>query len=96
MPSPRPPRRPDHTIPFEDGGPTCPSNLEVLCKYHHTLKHASAWQVTQLGGGVLEFLSPTGRRHRTNAPPVVTSTAGRPAWAYLLDAPLDPTDLPAF
>lgn len=86
----------DHTIAFEDGGPTCPSNLEVLCKYHHTLKHASAWQVTQLGGGTLEFLSPTGRRYRTNAPPVVTSTAGRPAWAYLLDAPLDPTDLPAF
>jgi hypothetical protein len=43
----------DHTIPFEEGGPTCAGNLEVLCRRHHTLKHASPWQVVQRGGEAL-------------------------------------------
>ncbi len=75
----------DHTTAWEHGGRTCASNMELLCPHHHTLKHASLWSVTQLGGGTLEFLSPTGRRYRNNAPPV-SATTGRPRWARLLDA----------
>lgn len=86
----------DHTIPFEDGGPTCAGNLELLCRHHHTLKHASLWQVTHLGGGTLEFISPTKRRYRNNAPPVVVAVAGRPRWARFLAAPTDPADTPPF
>ncbi|WP_315551034.1 DUF222 domain-containing protein [Microbacterium aurum] len=86
----------DHTIPFEDGGPTCAGNLEVLCRRHHTLKHASPWQVVQRGGGSIEFISPTGRRYRTDSPPVLAGAAGRPAWARYFDAPMDPADHPAF
>jgi len=86
----------DHTIPFEEGGPTCAGNLEVLCRRHHTLKHASPWQVVQRGGGSIEFLSPTGRRYRTDSPPVLAGAAGRLAWARYLDARVDPTDRPAF
>lgn len=65
-------------------------------KKHHTLKHASRWKVRQLGGGTLEFVSPTRRRYPNNAPPVVAAAAARPAWARYLDARVDPSDLPAF
>lgn len=86
----------DHTVPFEDGGPTCAGNLELLCRHHHTLKHASLWQVKHLGGGTLEFTSPTRRRYRNDAPPVVVAAAGRPRWARFLDAAIDPADSPPF
>lgn len=86
----------DHTIPFESGGKTCAGNLEALCRKHHTLKHASAWTVIQLRGGVLEFTSPTGRTHRTKPPPVAQSAAGTPAWARYLDTAIDPADRPPF
>ncbi|MBN9178403.1 MAG: DUF222 domain-containing protein [Microbacterium sp.] len=85
----------DHTEAWEDGGTTCASNLEILCKGHHTLKHASAWTVRQLGGGRLEFTSPTRRRYRNDAPAVVEAV-GPPPWRHLLDARRDPTDPPPF
>ena len=37
----------DHTIPFEEGGPTCPSNLEALCKYHRDDGFGSGAGVTR-------------------------------------------------
>lgn len=86
----------DHTIPWEHGGETSAANLELLCKGHHTLTHASPGQVTHLGGGTLEFVSPTRRRYRNNAPPTVTAPAARPGWARLLDARPDPGDPPPF
>jgi len=84
----RPARRceTDHTIAWEEGGPTCAGNLENLCQKHHTLKHASAWTVRQRGGGTLEFTSPTRRTYRNNAPPVMTGPAARPLWATYRDA----------
>lgn len=85
----------DHTIPFSEGGPTCAGNLAILCKRHHRLKHASPWQVVQLGAGVLEFISPTRRRYRNNAPPVDEARTARP-WARLLATPYDSTDPAAF
>lgn len=86
----------DHTVPWERGGPTSAGNLEILCKGHHTLKHASRWGVAQLGGGALEFVSPTGRTYRNNAPPVVVAAAARPAWAHLFEAPPDDAHRPPF
>ncbi|SFS17764.1 HNH endonuclease [Microbacterium sp. cf046] len=50
----------DHTHAAADGGETDIENLAHLCRRHHTLKHASAWRVRQLGGGTLEWTSPTG------------------------------------
>ncbi len=50
----------DHTQEAARGGPTCDHNLECLCKRHHVLRHATDWNVRQLGGGTLEWTSPTG------------------------------------
>ena len=35
----------DHTIPSEQGGPTCPCNLAPLCRRHHRLKQARGWRL---------------------------------------------------
>ena len=51
----------DHTHDAAFGGETSIDNLAHLCRRHHTLKHASAWKVKQLGGGLLEWKSPTAR-----------------------------------
>jgi hypothetical protein len=51
----------DHTIDHALGGQTSAANLAHLCRRHHTLKHQTAWTVTQRHGGVLEWTSPTGR-----------------------------------
>jgi hypothetical protein len=50
----------DHTHDAARGGRTCLQNLECLCRRHHILKHATEWGVRQLGGGTLEWTSPTG------------------------------------
>ncbi|MCD1146119.1 DUF222 domain-containing protein [Kocuria sp. LUK] len=63
----------DHTVAWQDGGPTAAGNLAHLCRHHHLVKHRDGplgrWTVRQLGpspgGGVLEWTSPAGRIHRT-------------------------------
>lgn len=35
------------------------------------MKHHTAWTVRQLGGGVLEWTSPTGRRYLDKPPAIV-------------------------
>jgi len=50
----------DHSHDAARGGETSEGNLAHLCKRHHMLKHATDWQVRQLGGGTLEWTSPTG------------------------------------
>ena len=60
----------DHTIDYAHGGRTTLRNLAHLCRRHHTLKHATAWRVTQQPDGILEWTSPTGRVY----PDVPTST----------------------
>ena len=50
----------DHTHDAALGGETHIDNLAHLCRRHHTLKHATDWHVRQLGGGSLEWTSPTG------------------------------------
>jgi hypothetical protein len=36
----------DHLIPWEQGGTTDLDNLELLCRHHHTMKHAPGVRVT--------------------------------------------------
>lgn len=51
----------DHTIDWQHDGETRHDNLAHLCRPHHTLKHRRGWSPRQVGGGVLEWRSPSGR-----------------------------------
>ncbi|HZE29827.1 MAG TPA: DUF222 domain-containing protein [Actinoallomurus sp.] len=50
----------DHTIPFHRGGPTCPCNVAMLCRHHHSVKQTRGWRLQQLWPGVLLWITPTG------------------------------------
>ncbi len=50
----------DHTFDAHYGGATEASNLECLCRNHHTLKHHGGWKVEQTSPGVLEWTGPHG------------------------------------
>lgn len=57
----------DHTVPFPLG-PTHPSNLKLLCRYHHLLKTFwTAWRDTQLPDGTVQWTSPSGQTYVTKA-----------------------------
>ncbi|WP_271983044.1 HNH endonuclease signature motif containing protein [Pseudoclavibacter terrae] len=51
----------DHTHAWEHGGTTTLENLCGLCKHHHVMKHATAWSVEELGGGILDWRTPRGK-----------------------------------
>jgi hypothetical protein len=53
----------DHTHPYERGGPTCPCNLALLCRYHHRTKQSNGWALHHLYPGVLLWITPTGSWH---------------------------------
>lgn len=55
----------DHTVDWQYGGTTSIDNLAHLCPAHHQLKHRSDWQVSQQGGGVLRWRSPSGSTYVT-------------------------------
>ncbi|GAA1939531.1 hypothetical protein GCM10009775_34460 [Microbacterium aoyamense] len=76
----RPARRcdSDHTIDAGLGGETSVCNLANFCRRHHTLKHATDWTVRQLGDGVLEWRSPTGRTYRDRPPSMVRFVSSSP------------------
>jgi hypothetical protein len=54
----------DHTVAWEDGGTTSLSNLALLCRNHHRLKHKTGWKVddVDLDGHTRrrKWTSPTG------------------------------------
>ena len=54
----------DHTIPWPRGQTTA-SNLAVLCRHHHRLKHSPDWDVELLPDGVMLWRTPTGATFRT-------------------------------
>ncbi|MDO8383387.1 MAG: DUF222 domain-containing protein [Microbacterium sp.] len=68
----------DHGRDWAHGGTTCAHNLHHLCRRHHTLKHATAWQVRNLGGGILEWTSPTGQIYIDHPPSRVRFTPTGP------------------
>lgn len=55
----------DHVVPFdhahpERGGLTVEPNLVCLCRRHHRLKTHGRWKVRHVGGGRLEWTTPSG------------------------------------
>jgi hypothetical protein len=56
---------------------TSECNLANFCRRHHTVKHATDWQVRQLGNGVLEWISLTGRRYLDKPPSLVQFVPSR-------------------
>jgi hypothetical protein len=58
----------DHTIDWQDDGDTATTNLSMLCRGHHRLKHATAWQVEQDQQRTLRWTSPLGRVTTTEPP----------------------------
>ncbi|QTX04138.1 HNH endonuclease signature motif containing protein [Agromyces archimandritae] len=68
----------DHTEGFAAGGKTSFDNLGHLCSKHHHVKHESTWQVRHREGGIFDWISPTGRRHRTLPPGATAAPAGAP------------------
>ncbi|MGO1768855.1 MAG: DUF222 domain-containing protein [Microbacterium sp.] len=61
----------DHTVDHARGGETHVGNLAHLCRFHHVLKHHTAWQVRRLGRGELAWIDPSGGAHRTRPAPAV-------------------------
>ncbi|MGH3674253.1 MAG: DUF222 domain-containing protein [Mycobacterium sp.] len=58
----------DHTVPYPVG-PTHPSNLKCLCRFHHLLKTfwngIGGWRDRQLPDGTVIWTSPTGHTYTT-------------------------------
>ncbi len=58
----------DHTVPHPFG-PTHPSNLKLLCRYHHLLKTfyngAGGWADRQFPDGTVEWTAPSGHIYTT-------------------------------
>jgi hypothetical protein len=61
----------DHTVPWQLGGPTHPSNLALLCRAHHLLKTfwsgEKGWAEIQYADGTIAWTSPSGRSYTTRA-----------------------------
>ncbi|WP_240640402.1 HNH endonuclease signature motif containing protein [Microbacterium sp. 10M-3C3] len=53
----------DHQVPWSEGGRTELTNLAPLCENHHIVKHHGGWGVRQRPDGVIEWISPLGRRY---------------------------------
>lgn len=54
----------DHTVPWPAGS-TDATNLAVLCRRHHRLKHSPGWRVQLDPDGVMTWTTPVGRTFRT-------------------------------
>ena len=60
----------DHTIAWEDGGPTTPANLGVLCRHCHGYKHSRGVTLTQRTPGTFVWHTRLGHTYTTGpAPP---------------------------
>jgi len=59
----------DHTVAYDDGGPTHPSNLALLCRAHHLIKTfyggENGWRERQFADGTIEWTAPSGQTHLT-------------------------------
>lgn len=61
----------DHTVAASDGGETSSTNLGLLCRGHHLVKHHTGWRVAQSRDGTFTWSSPAGRQYRERPPSAV-------------------------
>jgi hypothetical protein len=59
----------DHTIPYDQGGPTCPCDLGAVCRRDHRLKQRPGWTLSQPEPGVFRWTTPAGRTYITRPDP---------------------------
>ncbi|MGD2061201.1 MAG: DUF222 domain-containing protein [Acidimicrobiia bacterium] len=58
----------DHNQDWAEGGLTELCNLAPLCRYHHRLKHLTAWTYRKLADGSIEWVSQFGLKYVTHPP----------------------------
>lgn len=58
----------DHNQDWAEGGVTELCNLAPLCRYHHRLKHLTAWSYRKLVDGSIEWVSQFGLKYVTHPP----------------------------
>jgi hypothetical protein len=85
----------DHTVPFPLG-PTHPSNLKLLCRYHHLVKTfypgPGGWADKQLPDGTVQWTAPTGHTYTTKPGgsiffPVLARSTGELKVAQVVEPP---------
>jgi hypothetical protein len=55
----------DHTVDHAAGGRTTDSNLGLLCRHHHRLKHEGGFALTQPEPGTFIWTSPSHKKYTT-------------------------------
>jgi len=50
----------DHTVPYDQGGLTCPCNISGGCRHDHRMKGSTAWRLWQPRPGTLIWTAPSG------------------------------------
>ncbi len=50
----------DHTVPYDQGGLTCPCNISGGCRHDHRMKGSTAWRLQQPQPGTLIWTAPSG------------------------------------
>jgi hypothetical protein len=50
----------DHTVPYDQGGLTCPCNISGGCRHDHRMKGSTAWRLRQPAPGTLVWTAPSG------------------------------------
>ena len=61
----------DHTVEYQDGGPTVAADLAPLCRHDHTLKGQAGWTLQQPTPGTFLWISPLGGRYEVQPEPVL-------------------------
>uniref|UniRef100_UPI002617755D HNH endonuclease signature motif containing protein n=1 Tax=uncultured Pseudokineococcus sp. TaxID=1642928 RepID=UPI002617755D len=73
----------DHRTPHAAGGPTCPCNLDVLCRRHHLAKHHFGWAAVPTSDDPtdpsLTWTTPLGQVAHVPARPLLPRPAPRVA-----------------
>src|SRR6185312_12623163 len=66
----------DHRTPYDQGGATCPCNLDTLCRFHHRIKTFTTWTADHdHTTNTLTWTSPLGHTHTdTPTPDLPTGT----------------------
>ena len=49
----------DHTVPYDQGGLTCPCNISAGCRHDHRMKGSTAWRLRQPWPGTLIWTAPS-------------------------------------